>query len=205
MKIPNMFSKLFALLKGGALLLGLKMGAPVEQTVPPVLPVTIIELQSNQQAGPTCGHHAAFNAKAIQDLFYKKKPIDQRAIQQQARTYFKHLENHDLEIAEIILNIGQKIGLKNVYFLGYDHKKGVFPAGVMNEQEDLDSFFATVHKKRSFLAHFICNTGGHWILFSLFKQKSGISIAYLDSINRTLKHNSVAQIFVEYLYKKTIS
>ncbi len=202
MKLPNIFQNILSLFKGGALLLGLNIGKPVEKIELPALSTATIQLQANQQSGATCGYHAAFNAKAIQDLFKAGTPIDEKAIQHQARTYFRYLGKHDLEIAEIIIDVGQKIGLKNVYFLGYDRKNGVYPAGVLNEQEDLDTFFKTLQTKQAFLAHFICNTGGHWVLISLFKQpQKPLRIIYLDSVNNSLKPDSIGYTFIQKIYE----
>ena len=156
-------------------------------------------LYANPQTGSTCGYHATFNAKAIQDLVQEGKAITEKNVQEYARKYFHHLSNHSLETVEIIM-LARVLGLKNVYFLAYDKKIGVKPAGVFDVEHDLDTMLQTAKTKKAALAHFICNTGNHWVLLSLIKKPGKKPyLVYLDSINGKVTLDSPSHKLITYL------
>jgi hypothetical protein len=157
------------------------------QKAPAVQNRKFVYLPSLQQRLNHCGHHAAINAKVIQTLVEQGKEITAANIQTEARKY-SHLIPKDKvtgEISEIILRYAGQLNINYLYFVKHDKATGFVPAGLAQHvNEDMDSFFKSIWVENK-TGHFICNTGGHWILISIIKTADQATprVIVLDSAN----------------------
>lgn len=160
---------------------------PTQATTPAALQNrNLIYLPSLPQGANQCGHYAAINAKAIQTLVEQEKELTAANIQAEARNYV-HLVPAQVtgEVSEILLRYGQSLNLHYLYFIKHDKNTGFVPAGLApHVDEEIDSFVKSIWVENK-VGHFICNTGGHWILLSVIKRpgQEKPRIILLDSAN----------------------
>jgi len=160
-----------------------------------------------KQQGATCGHHAIFNARAIQNLIDQNKPIIAANIQQETRQYLPRIKDHnDREISELLTEHAQDLNLHNLnlYFIECDDQAGFIPAGIgFNTPEDHNTFLQTIWLENK-IGHFICNTGGHWVTLTVLKLAGDVEprVIFMDSANPKVISQKIHKTAQALLSKK---
>lgn len=178
-------------------------------TLPPVLshiPNIVIHHCRVEQQGslPQCGSRAVINAVSIQNLLETHRPITSTAIQQEAAK-LKHLyKPHALNFDEAI-KLAREVRLDHAYILTYYEKnitQGLSPFVIVGSTDDMsgENSLDEIALLSTCTAHFICNTGGHWVCISLVKKDGEAShIFYTDSCNGKLANTSRATHFIQFI------
>lgn len=155
-----------------------------------------------QQDGFSCGYHSIFHAKAIQNLFENKKQITAHAVTQEALKYHHLITINDLLEQAQIVEVIDSLGIQNMYFLRIN-KNSVEPVGGYNNPYIFEELLNKLkYDNDPLCAHFICNTGGHWVLLSAIKYKDqNPQLFFQDSAgNRTIPTDSAQYKFIQSIY-----
>jgi hypothetical protein len=154
-----------------------------------------------QNDGPTCGYRALYTARAIDEVVRKNLPINPQNLSTELAPYYTNKVkgcNRGLLDAENIDDFKRAHGLniQNYFVLGFNPKtQEVF--ATMPRKIDVHTYedtqlvpvnlqsLATLikNKKLDTPIHFVCNTGGHWVLFSVVQTNGQTTLWYTDSVN----------------------
>lgn len=150
-------------------------------------------MHTNGQVGATCGYHAAINALAIQHLLDRGIKITQDAVKAEAQNHLHLIQGaQNIEIGQIIEFVSHKAQLRNCYFLAIQGNE-IIPAGTGTDNNySMQQLFDLFGTDRPLCAHFILNTGGHWVVFTVVQQNQEIQLFYQDS-NNTVPEPGMAQ------------
>lgn len=155
----------------------------------------IQQIQVTQQTGSSCGYHAVFNAKAVETLALQGRQLTAAAVVQEARQYRQHIQR-DALLADTIIDLANQLDIENLYCV--NGGRGLAFAGSSLGSQDGNQFLADIAAQRqpahTMIGHFVVNTGGHWVVFSVVKQPGQEpTVLYMDSINTPLSRNRTAQ------------
>lgn len=155
----------------------------------------IQQIQVTQQTGSSCGYHSVYNAQAVETLALAGMPLTSAAVVQEARQY-RNLIQRDAILGDTIIDLANQLGIENLYCI--NGRNGLAFAGSSQDAQDGNLFLNDVRTQRqhvqTMIGHFVVNTGGHWVVFSVIKNPGQeATIVYMDSINTPLARNRVAQ------------
>jgi hypothetical protein len=154
----------------------------------------IQQIHVTQQKGSSCGYHAVYNAQSVETLVLDGTPITSSAVIQEARQYQQHIQRNAL-ITDELIDLANQLDIDNFYCV--DGGQGLTFAGSSAGAQDGNRFLQAVRTQNQhinpLIGHFIVNTGGHWVVFSVIKESGEQPvIIYTDSLNTPLSRNRVA-------------
>ena len=155
----------------------------------------IQQIQVTQQTGSSCGYHAVYNATAVDTLALQGGQLTSAAIVQEARQYRNFIQR-DAILGDTIIHLANQVGTGNLYCV--NGRNGLAFAGSSQGSQEGNQFLDDVVAQRQhaypMIGHFVVNTGGHWVTFSVVKQPGQETIIlYMDSVNNPLARNRTAQ------------
>jgi hypothetical protein len=163
---------------------------------------TVTHLRVIDQKGVSCGYHAAFNAKALDTLISQGTDITGNSVQQEARQYLPYIQKGKELTTEDIMGLADLINLHNIYIVSCK-RHSIQSGGVhFDLKQDYAGFLHTIHQRTTAIGHFICNTGGHWVTFSIIKNAAGIQVFYMNSTNTPLEKDAIAQTLAGHIFEK---
>ena len=155
----------------------------------------IQQIRVTQQTGSSCGYHSVYNAQAVETLALAGRPLTAASIVQEAGQYRNFIQR-DAILGDIIIDLANQLGIENLYCINGGN--GLAFGGSSQNAQDGHLFLNDVATQRQhaqlMIGHFVVNTGGHWVVFSVIKNPGQeATVLYMDSINTPLSHNRVAQ------------
>lgn len=167
----------------------LALGAQI-LAVPHIQQIRVI-----QQTGSSCGYHSVYNAQAVETLALAGMPLTAASIVQEAVQYRNFIQR-DAILGDTIIDLANQLGIANLYCI--NGRNGLAFAGSSQDAQDGHQFLNDVRTQRQhvqpMIGHFVVNTGGHWVVFSVIKNPGQeATIVYMDSMNTQLSRNRVAQ------------
>ncbi len=155
----------------------------------------IQQIQVTQQAGSSCGYHSVYNAQAVETLALDGRQLTAAAVVQEARQYKNFIER-DAILGDTIIDLANQLDIGNLYCIS--GRNGLVFAGSSMGAQDGNQFLNDIATQRyqdqSMIGHFVVNTGGHWVVFSVIKHPGQeMTIVYMDSLNTPLSRNRTAQ------------
>lgn len=154
----------------------------------------IQEIRVTQQTGASCGYHATYNAQAVETLALQGDQLTSAAIVREAGQYRNFIQR-DAILGDTIIDLANQLGIGNLYCI--NGRNGLNFAGACRGAQDGNQFLRDVatqqHHVLPLIGHFIVNTGGHWVLFSVVKHPGQQpTVLYMDSVNTPLARNRTA-------------
>jgi len=156
----------------------------------------IQQINVMQQTGSSCGYHAVYNAQAVETLALQGRQLVAAAVVGQARQYREFIQK-DALLGDTIIDLASQLGIGNLYCIN-GRNNGLSFAGSSQGAQDGDLFLQDIATQREYgypkVGHFVVNTGGHWVVFSVIKHVGQQPIVlYMDSLNTPLSRNRTAQ------------
>jgi hypothetical protein len=180
---------------------------PLPGTLQNLPGVDIHQIKVTQQGPDQCGSRSVANALAIQDLVNGHQLLTSANIRSTAAEYNRILLSHVVE-DDTVRNMAQANHLFNAHIMSRapKHMHGPFIPFIVQSVDtyegSLDDVVFELRTEQTITAHFICNTGGHWVVISIIKQKGVVpAILYMDSCNSQLEDDSIAAEYIRYLYE----
>ncbi len=158
-------------------------------------------MKTNCQSGATCGGHAIINAQAIQQLFNSNKVITAENIKANAQLYTGFIPGENLETSELY-TFADQLGVQ-IFTLYINGNRQLAPMTTYRIPE-FQTLLRDLHNpNKRICEHFVFNTGGHWVVASIVKERNQTPhIYYQDSANtqgRPLNPRSTDYLFVSGL------
>lgn len=155
----------------------------------------IQQIQVTQQVGSSCGYHAVYNAKAVDTLAWQDRQLTSAVVIQEARQYRNRIQR-DALLTDTIIDLADDSDIANLYCI--NGRNGLAFAGSSAGSQEGNQFLGDIvaqgHHALPMIGHFVVNTGGHWVTFSVVKQPGEETIIlYMDSSNVPLARNRTAQ------------
>jgi len=190
----------------------------------------ITHLRVCQQGVNECGSHATINARIIQALLLQGERITQDNILR-GMTEFRHhiVRCHQLTDGEV-LGLAGNIGLERTLIIAFNNGLSTYTNGkkriarerngdqvsrfyiadythdIAHISNTLEQFLANINLHLDMAGandfHFICNTGGHWVVISVVRiGHETFEIYYCDSVNTQLSQQSGTFKFVDFVQR----
>ncbi len=165
------------------------------------VPINVQKINVKPQQDATCGYWSIINAQSIQKLFTDNIPVTSANIIKTS-SVFEPLLKEKKTYGEVldIEQIYELCSSSEIIFLAVNpHTQQIyFP---LLQSQELDLLQKQFHQSKRSLIQFICNTGGHWILFSLVKENGHADLLYLDSANPS-ELSATAHKLADYILKR---
>ncbi len=174
--------------------------------------------KDRQTDGTTCGHRSLYVAAALTNLSKKYLSLNTENLHQEllALNYLETMRfcakgaQLSSQNIEYFLQ-SHHLMLDNLFVLGSTRRSAIaqiIPQSVAQES-DFDALLAKEHSLKTLALllknnqlqspiHFLCNTGGHWVLFFVINQNAEITLYYTDPGNASLQSPALKK-FISYI------